>query len=560
MIGTIRKHSKWLWMVIIVLTVYSFIVLWGNPSSRSTGRGASGNIDFGSINGKKITPDDYYNAQREVAMDYFLASGGQWPDRETKEMQSRAYLRLMLIQKLDDYNIHTGDEAVAQMANNVLRAYGERLGRKLSLGEFVQKFLNPHASVEDFERYVRHYLGIQQLSQVVGLSGDLVTPAEARELYEREHQELSVQAVFFSGSNFLAAVKVTPEDIARFYTNEMAAYRLPERRQVSYVEFSVTNFWAQAEKDLQGEKTNLAETVETKFREIGTNYLRLARTPEEAKAKIREELIRDQALRTAYPKANQFANELFAMEPARPENLAALAKSNNLTVKITEPFDKENGPKDLEVSPNFTKFAFALTTDDPFARPLVENDGIYQIALNKILPSEIPPLDKIRGQVAADCKYDQAVLLARQAGTNFIRALALGIAQKKTFPEICIEANQRPVLLPPFSLSTGKLPQVEEHLGLSQFQELAFATPVSKASTFEPTREGGVIVYVQQRLPLDETKMSADLPAYTRFVRQRRQQEAFNLWFNDEANKSLRNTLFFQLQAEINGTGRTPGR
>ena len=340
----------------------------------------------------------------------------------------------------------------------------------------------------------------------------------------------------------------------------MATYRLPERRQVSYVEFSVTNFWAQAEKDLQAEKTNLAEKVEITFRDIGTNYLRLARTPEEAKAKIREGLIREQALRTAYPKANQFANDLFAMEPARSENLATLAKSNGLAVKITEPFDRENGPKDLDVSPNFIKFAFALTPEDPFARPLGENDGIYQIAFYKALPSEIPPLDKIRDQVAADYKYDQAVLLARQAGTNFIRALAAGIAQKKTFSEVCIEANQRPVLLPPFSLSTTNLPQAETHLNLSQFKELAFATPVTKASTFEPTREGGVIVYVQQGLPLDETKMKSDLPAYTRFVRQRRQQEAWNLWFNNEANKSLRDTRFFQLQEEMNGTGRTPGR
>ena len=45
---------------------------------------------------------------------------------------------------------------------------------------------------------------MQQLIQVLGLSGALVTPQEAGQLYDREHQEVSAQAVFFSASNFRA--------------------------------------------------------------------------------------------------------------------------------------------------------------------------------------------------------------------------------------------------------------------------------------------------------------------------------------------------------------------
>jgi hypothetical protein len=63
MIGTIRKHSKWLWLIIIVATVISF-VYWGAGPSRmgggNDGRVASG--DFGSISGHKVTQQAFIDA------------------------------------------------------------------------------------------------------------------------------------------------------------------------------------------------------------------------------------------------------------------------------------------------------------------------------------------------------------------------------------------------------------------------------------------------------------------------------------------------------------------
>ena len=51
---------------------------------------------------------------------------------------------------------------------------------------------------------------------------------------QRENQEFSAQSVFFSPSNYLSAVTVTPDAVAQYYTNYLAAYRLPDRVQVSY--------------------------------------------------------------------------------------------------------------------------------------------------------------------------------------------------------------------------------------------------------------------------------------------------------------------------------------
>ncbi len=44
---------------------------------------------------------------------------------------------------------------------------------------FIKQVLKPRGfEVDDLERFVRHYLGVQELIATVGLSGKLVTPQE----------------------------------------------------------------------------------------------------------------------------------------------------------------------------------------------------------------------------------------------------------------------------------------------------------------------------------------------------------------------------------------------
>jgi hypothetical protein len=535
MIGTIRKHSTWLWGVIIVVVIVTF-VFWGSQS----GYDRSGNANFGFIDGQPISRDDFVNAQREVYLRYFL-SHGTWPDSDTRQTgfnpQRETYEWLFLISKLHEYNIHTDSASVAQVAR-------ERLNILEQNHIPTDTFLQQHA--DDLQRYVRHELGVRQLMSVVGLSGQLVTPDEARALYEHEFQELATEAVFFSASNYLASVPApTSEAVTQYYELHQADYRVPERVQVSYVAFNITNRLEQAEKQL----TNLDELVDANVREIGTNYYRIAKTPEEARARIREELIRRQAILDARREADEFAGTLFDMNPVQASNLALLAKTNDLTVKATAPFDEENGPKEFDGGPNFAKAAFLLTTNEPFAdQPLIGDGAVYMIALDKRIPSEIPPLDRIRERVLQDYRHSQAVLLARNAGSHFVEVATNSLAQGKTFAAICVQADARPVTVPPFSLSTRELPAVEDHASLEHFQQVAFSTLPGHVSRFSLTPAGGLAVYVERRLPIDEAKMKEQMPRFIELVRRAREQEALAAWFNREANRALRGTPFNQPQ------------
>jgi hypothetical protein len=543
MFGTIRKHQKWLWVVIIAVIIVTFVIFFSPYSKLDDSRQVSAN--WGSINGEKITQGEYVKAYKEISLRTFFMTGN-WPDDEARkqggDIERETYQWLLLRQKQEELGIHISTDAVAHGARAMISQF-QRAGIT-SPEMFINQVLKPRGyDLNDLERFMRHYMGVEELIATVGLGGKLVTPQEIRDLYKRENEQLDTAAVFFSASNYLAGVSVPLDALMQFYTNRQSGYRIPDRVQVSYVRFDLTNFLAEATQEL-AKMTNLDLQIDELYKQGGTNFLRewKAQTPEEARRNIRVDTLRKLQMQSARKKALEFATPLFDMDPVRADNLDKLAKEKGLTVRVTEPFDQRDGPTELEVGQDFAAKAFARTPGEPFAGPIVGMDGVYVIAFNKKIPSEIPPLDKIRARVEKDYQFVQAQDLARKAGLAFYPTLTNGLAQGKMVAALCTEAKLQLVDLPPISLSTRELEQVSEHLPLNQFKQLVFGTPVGKVSPFQMTTGGGVIVCVKSKLPLDEAKMSAALPTFANYVRQNRQNEAFNAWFRKEAEKGLRDT------------------
>lgn len=553
MIGTIRKHSKALWWVIIVVIVVTF-VYWGSQTSQSGGGGGGGSL--GSLNGETITPKNYEDAKRETYLSYFFSSGGTWPGQGRTiagfDVERETYFRLLMIQKQAELGVHVSEEAVARVASERLRSMNR--GNPLAPEVFAKQVLGPQGlTMADFERYLRHELGVQQLVSVLGLGGELVTPQEVRAYYARENQEIQAQVAFFSASNYLATIQPTPEQIGQFYTNQGARYRLPDRIQVNYVRFPLSNHLAEAVQKLN-EITNLTLEIEALYEQRGGTNFYTEKTPQEAQQLILKEVQEKQALELARKHAVEFATMLYTNEPMQPENLTTLAKQNGLTPLVSPPFSKEEPPTGLDVGAEFVRAAFALNAEEPFSQTLLGNDGVYMISLNKTLPSEIPPLDAIRDQVTQDYRFNEAVMLARKAAMDF-SVTATNITSAPAFAAACALAKVKPITLPPFSLSTRKLEPVENHVPLSQFKQVAFSTLPGQMSQLQGSMDGAYAIFVQEKLPLDEAKLAANLPAFERSVRQTRRAEAFNDWFRNEAEKALRDVPYFQRAAQTPSAG-----
>ena len=129
----------------------------------------------------------------------------------------------------------------------------------------------------------------------------------------------------------------------------------------------------------------------------------------------------------------------------------------------------------------------------------------------------------------------QALTHARKAGADFEQVLTNGLAQGKTFSAICSNASLKVVELPAFSLSTRSLPKEwEGRVDLSLLKEAASSLSPGKTGPFELTRDGGLIVHLLSRQPVDEARLKAELPAFTASLRAERRREAVNEWLRKE--------------------------
>jgi hypothetical protein len=543
MFGTFRKHSTWLWSIIIAAVAIGMVAYFG-PTNQTASSVFSGPSALGQIGGNDITHEDFLNAQAEAKLQ-FLMMRGEWPgpgaERQGFDLELETYKRLFIIQKQKEFGIEVSMDQVAKTAAENLRSMS-RDGATVTMAQFEATVLKEGpVTLADYEQFLRHQIGLQQLIAAVSVSGKLVTEKEARAVYERENRERSGQAAFFTASNYLSQVKATPEALSNFYSNQVARYRLPDRIQVSYVEFKLTNYWAEAEAEM-AKLTNLTAILDGVYAQRGgTNHYREL-TPEAAKAEIKAEFHGQLALRAASRAANQFADPILSAKTIKAEMLAAEAAKAGLTMQLSTPFDRNSTPEGMEVSEQFVRAAFALREDDPIAGPIASESAIYLFTKHKDIPSELQSYDKVKAKVAEDFKQSEALQAARTAATDFVTAATNALAKGKAFTSVCAEARVKPVLLPPFSQSTRALPEIEEHMSLQQFKQIGFGIKVGEVSPAVPIMEGSMVAYVQSELPLDEKKMAADLPEFLKMFRQARQQEAFDEWFGREAQAALATT------------------
>jgi len=551
MFASIRRHQKWLLIVIVSLVIISFVILMDPSYSGRKGRLARGaRGDFGSINGRALTREEVNQARDEARLRFYL-SYGRWPEQDetTRQMYDEdreLAQRLFLIEKIRDLEVRVSESAVADWIARNFRDRERGQFRMEMYQQVLQRVLHPAGYTEkEFEAYVRHEVGIQHLFALGGLSGSLIIPREAEALFRQENEQLTAEVVLFSASNYLASVKIEDAALQQYFTNNMARYRIPERVQAGYVKFDLTNYLAAADQQL-AQRTNLTTELQAEYVRRGAEWFKDAEgktmAQEAALQKVKEDYRKGLAQAEARRNATTFAEHLYEQhekQPGQTNNLELVAAALGYVAAVTEPFTRFEGPKDLRVPEVFTQVAFALTPEQPLAsEPIPGEDAVFVIALKRKLPSELQSFASVQEKVAEDYRRREAMEAGRQAGQTFYSTLTNGLAQGKSFETICAEAKVEPARLPTFSPSTRSLPEWEGRIDLSLVKDIASSLAPGKTSEFIPTRDGGMVLRLISRQAVDPNKLTTELPAFVERLREERQRQAFNDWFRKEYDRA----------------------
>ncbi len=535
MIRSLRKYQQgFLWVAAIV--VITSLLAFFKPGQFSSQGG--GLRSYGTMYGKPLKGEQVQEAHRQAKLAAIVRFGGedtQEARRARFNLEQETLQRLLLRKKIDDLGIRVDDSAVANWIRENLK--DPKTGA-LNYNAFIDRVLRPKDfTPTEFEEYIRQDLALKHLIDVIGVGASLVTPREAEAEFRRENEQARASLVVFSASNHLAGIKLDAVSLGQFFTNQLPNYRIPERRTVSYVRWESSNFLAKAEAQL-AQVSGLPARLEQFYQERGAENFKDEQghvlTKEAALALIRQQTALAEAGKFAQAAARDFANELYSIEPVKPENLSQLAAKKGLTVQQSRPFSENGIASGLEDLSTLGRETFKLTLEQPFTTPVSGSAGTVVAALASRLPSEVPSLESIESRVREDKTRFDSREAARNAGLLFSQTATNELAQGKTFAQVAAASKITPIELAPFSLSSEGIPGLNPGLNPSQVKDVVFNLKPGTVSRFVATLDGGFVAYLQSVQPVDDALVKAGLNAYIEEARQRRRQETIESWVRNE--------------------------
>ena len=569
MFANIRRHQKWLWYIIAGAVIISF-TWYLNPSNQGQGGGRGMfNTSVGTINGRDISRNEFFDIQKDAALQYFFTYGTWYNSGDEMARQNEGFMdrairnRIFLKEKARELGIHPTPENVADWIRDFFgrgNAFTET-----EYNQLLENFKSRGISEQDLNRFARAEVATAHLIHVAGITGRLVTPQEAEEKYRRENRQVSAEAVFFSASNYLARVNMDATNIARHYTNQQQNFRVNEQVQIAYVAFPATNHFAEADRVL-GMVTNLNLQLDQIYSQRGSNYYTdangLPMTPEAAKVKIKEDERLRIALVEARKLATTFAEHLLTATnatPGQPKSalLSEVAKKDNLEVKVSEPFTQYDIPAGIDVPAKFSELVFQLTPEEPFVQePIVGGEAVYVVALNNKIPSHVPPFAEIQDKVTEDYKRIESQRLAREAGQQFGAKVAAEKAAGKAFNAIAFESGYTVTTLAPFSMMSRTITGLDPRVSPTQVKNAAFALKEGETSSFVATMDGGFVLHVNKFIPASDTEVKVALPGYIANLQRNGEQQAFQNWINREFQGAKLSLVTDRREGETNSAAQ----
>ena len=252
MLDVLRKRKRsWIITFLLGLIIIVFIAFYGGNKFRD-----ASSQDIAEVNGEVIT-------QREFALQYQkaleryreLLKGSLTPELE-KNLNIRGTLleeliqKKLLIQEARQLGLAANDEdlmtAIAQVPDFQVNG---RFNKERYLQLLRANRINP----SQFEDQQREQLTIQRLYSML-LDAVHVTEAEVRDRYRYEQGQINLNFIRLPIKNYLSEVKVSEEEIKKFYDRSKDFFKEPLKVEVEYLYYPFERFSSSAkitEKEIE---------------------------------------------------------------------------------------------------------------------------------------------------------------------------------------------------------------------------------------------------------------------------------------------------------------------
>jgi len=496
MITAMRKHHRWLMIVIAILAIPFIFYFAQTPDfgGRQT--------DLGRIYDRPVTQVEaqrnarLFNLARELGMFAFLQDLTTGATTEADAFAEFTWNRIILQHEAKQLGIQPTSAEIVEFVKT-LRPFRGATGFDLAkYTQFTQTTLSSMGFNEShIEELISDQLALNRVKELLG-SGIQIAESESMEFYQQSYGKNDVAVVRLNNQDFEKDVKITDEEIAKYYEAQKANLKSEEKRKVEFVTFSLTD----EDKKLTGkERVDMLQKL--------ANY------------------------------ANDFTQALLE----QGAEFAATAIKFKGAVAATGEFTAKQPDPQFAANPQLTQYAFQLTSEQPFSDPIQGTDAFYVIHLLAITEAQPLTLEDAKPKIVEALKAERLRQLVAAKGAEVARQIREALKAGTLLDKAVEQTGAKLERIPPFSVmedtapkppEPGQEPKVDAP-DLPIIKNAVVELHPGETTEFVPTEKGGLVAILEKRAPLDPAAYQQAKPLFDSRYLQGKRRVIFYGWLLD---------------------------
>src|SRR6476620_10364058 len=467
MMKLLRRHRDWLMIVIAILAIPFIFYFVQRPDY-----GAIGRDQFARIYDRNVSMLEAQQSARLLNLAQILGmsdfvdtmTAGAAQNQNQGAVQFIVNL-LVLRHEAERLGLRPSAAEVAEVVRKLPAFQGDSGFDINKLNELVQNGLAPLGlSEEHIEQLVRDQISLTEIQKLLA-AGVSLPKSELDENFQRGYDKLYVSVIRFRSGDFDKEIKISDEDVQKYYDAHKAELKTDEKRKVEFVQLTLN----EEEKKLAGKE-------------------------------------RIEALQTLADRATDFTQALLE----KGADFKQAAAKFQLPVHETGEFTATEPDPQLKGDRQLGAAAFKLSDQEPHSDAVQVADGFYILHLTGKTDARPLAAEEAKPKIVDALKKTRTREVMSTKGAEMMQQLREAKKSGQPLEAVIEKAGMKPEKLAAFSLIDEELEKPEGEQQKKQSPELltikdsvALLNP-GDVTDFMPSGTDGLIAILEKREPLAE--------------------------------------------------------
>ena len=495
MMKLLRRHKDWLMIVIAILAIPFIFYFVRAPDYGAMKRG-----EVGQIYGRKLTQLEIDGNARLGGLAQALGMSDFWETLSIRQPGNAGYgtfaVNLIVLRhEAQRLGLRPSPSELADVVRR-LPAFQSETGFDMNkFSDFVRNALGPKGLGEEhIEQLVRDELSLKEIKRLLA-TGITVSKGELDENFQRGYDKFYVTVIRFRSGDFDKDIKVSDEDVQKYYDAHKAELKTDEKRKVQFVQLGLT----EEQKKLTGKD-------------------------------------RIDALQKLADRATDFTQALLEKDAAFKQS----AEKFQLPVHETGEFTAASSDPELKADPQLSAAAFKLSVQEPNSDPVQVADGFYILHLTGTSEPRPLTLEEAKPKIVEALKKSRSRELMSTKGAELVQQIREATKSGQSLEATIQKAGAKPEKIPPFSLieeektkPEGKEPKKDEPADLAAIKDAVAFLNAGEMSDFSPWGENGFIAVLEKREPFTDANAGEKKAAFEKRILDNKQRIVLYEWLHE---------------------------